>query len=64
MANLILGEHGKMLEYRHLIANMATKKTWTYSYGNKLGQLTQGMPGQNNGTKTICFIPKTQVPQE
>jgi hypothetical protein len=46
MENSVLGEHGKLLEYRHLIANPKTKATWTHSYGNKLGRLMQGMPGQ------------------
>ncbi len=44
MANSVLGEQGKLLEYRHLIANPKTWATWTYSYGNELGHLAQGMP--------------------
>jgi hypothetical protein len=45
MANSVLGKQGKLLEYRHLIANPKTRATWTHSYGNKLGHLAQGMPG-------------------
>ena len=33
-------------------------------YGNELGRLAQGMPGQNTGTNTIFFIKKNQVPQD
>jgi hypothetical protein len=35
MANSVLGENGKLLEYRHLIANPKTRATWTHSYGNE-----------------------------
>ena len=44
MVNSVLGENGKLLEYRHLIANPKTRATWAHSYGNELGWLTQGMP--------------------
>ncbi len=63
MANFVLGEQGKLLEYQHLIANPKTQATWTHSYGNKLGWLAQGMPGQVKGTDTIFFIPKDKVPR-
>jgi hypothetical protein len=36
MANSVLGNNGKLLEYWHLIANPTTRATWTYSYGNKI----------------------------
>ncbi len=64
MANSVLGEHGELLEYRHLIANPKTRATWTYSYGKKLGRLAQGMLGQAKGTDTIFFIPRHMVPKE
>ena len=56
MANSVLGENGKLLEYRHLIANPKTRATWTHSYGNELGRLAQGMPSRAQGTDTIFFI--------
>ncbi len=34
MANSVIGDNGKLLEYRHLIANHATRATWQHSYGN------------------------------
>ena len=36
MANSILGEKGKLLEYRHLISNPETKAVWAHSYGNEI----------------------------
>ncbi len=63
MANSVIREQGDLLEYRHLITNPKTRATWTHSYGNKLGWLAQGMPGQVTGMDTIFFIPKNKVPQ-
>ncbi len=62
MANSVMGANGELLEYHHLIANQTTRATWQHSYGNKIGRLAQGMPGQNTGTNTIIFIKKNQVP--
>jgi hypothetical protein len=64
MANSVMGENGKLLEYRHLIVNPKTRATWTHSYGNELGRLMQGMPGRAKGTDTIFFIPRHMVPKE
>jgi hypothetical protein len=64
MVNSVIGEQGKLLEYRHLIANPKTRATWTHLYGNKLGCLAQGMLGRTKGTDTIFFIPWHKVPKE
>jgi hypothetical protein len=56
MANSVLGEKGKLLEYWHLIGNPKTKAVWAHLYGNKIGRLAQGMPGQNTETNTIFVI--------
>jgi hypothetical protein len=64
MANSVLGNNGKLLEYWHLIANPTTRATWTYSYGNKIGRLAQRMPGQNTGMNTIHLLPQDNVPRE
>jgi hypothetical protein len=64
MANSVMGENCKLLEYRHLIANPTTRATWTHSYGNELGRLAQSMPGRAKGTDTIFFIPRHMVPME
>jgi hypothetical protein len=64
MANSVIAEQGKLLKYRHLITNPKTRATWIHSYGNELGPLTQGMPGQTKGTDMIFFIPWHRVPKE
>jgi hypothetical protein len=64
MANSVIGENGELLKYCHLITNETTRATWTHSYGNEIGRLAQGMPGQNTGTNTIFFIKKNQVPHD
>jgi hypothetical protein len=63
MANSVIGEGGKLLEYKQLIANPKTQAKWTHSYGNKIRRLAQGMPGCNTGTNTIIFIRRDQVPR-
>ncbi len=37
MANAVIGSNGKLLEYKHLIANPKTRATWSHSYGNEIG---------------------------
>jgi hypothetical protein len=64
MVNSVLGNNGKLLQYRHLITNPTMRPTWTYSYRNKIGRLAQEMPGQNMGMNTIHFIPRDGVPRE
>ncbi len=61
MENSLLSKQGKLLKYRHLIANPKTQATWTHFYGNKLGRFAQGMPGQVKGMDTIFFILKDKV---
>ena len=50
------------MEYRHLIGNPKYRNLWQSSSGYKLGRLAQGMPGQVEGTSTIFFIKKKDVP--
>ena len=56
-------ETGELLEYRHLIKHPKLKDEWKYSFGNEIGQLAQGMPGRNNGTDTMFFVHKHQIPR-
>jgi hypothetical protein len=63
MANSVINKKGKLLEYRHLIANLKTRPTWMHSYGNEIGLLAQGMPGCAKGKDTIFFIPRHKVPK-
>lgn len=63
-AGLVLDtETGELLEYRHLIRNPKYRKDWGHSFGNEIGRLAQGMPGRNNGTNTMFFVHRNQVPQ-
>ncbi len=62
MANSVIGEGSKLLEYKQLIANPKTQAKLTHSYGNEIGRLAQGMPGCNTSTNTIIFIRKNQLP--
>ena len=55
-------EKGELMEYRHLIGNPKYRELWKNSYGNELGRLAQGMPGRVEGTDTIFFIHKKDVP--
>jgi hypothetical protein len=58
--NSVIGDNRELLEYRHLIANPKTKAVWVHLYGNKLGRLAQGMPGQITGSNTIISSIKTR----
>jgi hypothetical protein len=64
MANSVINKKGELLEYRHLVANPKTRRTWTHSYGNELERLAQGMPSCTKGMDTIFFIPRHKVPKE
>ena len=53
---------GASLEYRHLIQNDQTRRTWNRSFANELGRLANGVGDRIKGTNIIKFIPKTAVP--
>ena len=61
-AAVLDGATGELMEYRHLIKHPKYKQPWKYSFGNEIGRLAQGMPERNNGTDTIQFINKSDVP--
>jgi len=54
---------GKSLEYRHLIANPSTAKTWDHSCANEFGRLCQGVGNRVKGTNTLFFVPRNQIPK-
>ena len=63
LAGAVLGgATGELMEYRHLIKHPKYKQPWKYSFGNEVGRLAQGMPRRNNGTDTIHFINKHEIP--
>ena len=55
---------GKLLKYRQLISHPKYSKLWTHSSANEFGRLAQGVGGQIQGTNTIFFIHKHQVPAD
>jgi hypothetical protein len=64
-ANAIINkETGNLLEYRHLVKKPKYRDIWSTSYGNKIGQVFQGMPGRVKGTNTAFFIHKHDIPAD
>jgi hypothetical protein len=63
--NAVLNEDtGELMEYRHLIKDPKYSTTWRKAYGKELGRLAQGIPGLVQGTNTIVFIAKDDVPTD
>ena len=63
MINAVLDEDtGELMEYRHLMKNPKYCQLYGKSYAKELGRLAQGMHGQVEGTITIFFIDKSDVP--
>eukprot|EP00804_Cyclotella_cryptica_P002702 CCRYP_009617-RA/>CCRYP_009617-RA protein AED:0.39 eAED:0.39 QI:0/0/0/1/1/1/2/0/572 len=63
--NAVLNENtGELMEYRHLIKDPKYSTTWRKAYGKELGRLAQGIPGLIQGTNTIVFIAKDDVPTD
>ena len=63
-AAVIDDDTGELLEYRHLIKNPKCRKDWGHSFGNELGRLSQSMPGRSDGTNTMSFIDKAEIPND
>ena len=40
------------------------KQVWGESFGNEIGRLAQGMPDRVEGTNTMFFVHKSEVPQD
>ena len=61
--NAVLDEDtGELMEYCRLMKNPKYRPLYRNSYAKGLGRLAQGMPGLTDGTNTIFFIPKKDVP--
>ena len=56
--------NGDLLQYRHLMARPEYREVWGGAYGKELGRLAQGLPGICDGTDTIDFIHKNEVPND
>ena len=65
MINAVLNEEtGELMEYRHIMNNPKYFQLYATSYSKDLGRLAQGIPGQSEGTNTIYFIDKADIPVE
>ena len=63
MINAVLEEDtGELMEYHHLMRNPKCCQLYGKSYAKELVRLAQEMPGQVEGTNTIFFINKADVP--
>ena len=61
-ANAVLNPiTGVLQEFRHLIKR-PDKEIWTKSLANEFGRLSQGVIKIIEGTNTMYFIPKEEVP--
>ena len=65
MINAVLNkETGELTEYRHRMKNPKYHELYCKSYSKELGRLSQGLPRIVNGTNTIFFINKEDIPEE
>ena len=65
MINAVLNEEtGELMEYRHIMKNPKYRQLYATSYRKELGRLAQGMTGHAEGTNTVYFIDKTDIPVE
>ena len=51
-----------MMEYRHLISDPATREVWVKFSDNEFGRLIKGLKRGIQGTETMQFIQKHEVP--
>ena len=55
-------ETGKLLEYHKLLHHPKFKDAWSTLAANEFGRLVQGVGGRVQGTNTIYFIHKAEIP--
>ncbi len=55
---------GKMLEYRQLLRDPKYKAIWSKAGVNEIGRLAQGVGKRIDGTNTIFFVHKHEIPQD
>jgi hypothetical protein len=53
-----------MLEYCRLLHDPKHKAIWSKAGANEFGQLAQGVGGRIDGTNTIFFVHKHEIPQD
>ena len=57
-------DSGELMEYRRLMKNPKYRQLYRDSYTKEIGHLERGMPGLAEGTNTIFFITKKEVPAD
>ena len=55
---------GELLNYRQLMQHPKLKEDWIPASSNKFGRLAQGVGGRVEGTNTIFFIDKDDIPPD
>ena len=55
---------GKLLEYHQLLRDPKHKEIWTKAGANEFGRIAQGVGGRIDGTNTIFFVHKHEIPQD
>ncbi len=53
-----------MLKYRKLITHPKYREAWTHSSANEFGHLAQGVGSRIEGTNTIFFVQKKDIPAD
>ena len=55
---------GELIEYRSIMKNPKYRPLYSNSYAKEIGRLAQGIPGLVEGTNTMFFIDKIDVPAD
>jgi hypothetical protein len=64
MSNSVINEDtGASLEYCHLINDASTFTIWNEAAANEFGRLAQGVGTRIEGSNTVFFIPRQDVPK-
>ena len=63
-AGAVMDSNGELLQYRHLMARKEYREVWGNGYAKELGRLAQGLDGVVEGTNTLEFIRKEDVPKD
>ena len=53
-----------MMEYIHLISDPKTREAWEKLSANGFGRIMKGLKGEIQGTETMIFIQKHEVPYD
>jgi hypothetical protein len=57
-------QSGQMLKYQKLITHPKYREAWTHSSANEFGCLAQGVGFRTEGTNTIFFVQKKDIPAD